>query len=129
MNMRDSQSRAFTLFEVMIALGIFMLVAVGSMNALGALVDSVRLSRQLSSARNRIDQVLSEARVIRLPTGRTVLDDEGDGFKITREVAPLLLANDDQESLQNMFKITVLCAWKQGEEERHEEAEIWIYQP
>ena len=107
---------AFTLLEVLVAMGIFALAVLGLLHALNVTVDTARdIQRQKEIRRNL------ESRVARLsgnPLNPFSSTDEQKGVLYTEEVRPEPLKSRDLAILSGYWIVKVRAEWRDGADSR-----------
>jgi type II secretion system protein I len=119
---------AFTLFEVLIALGVFAIAVTGLALALQTAVDAALTARQRALARLVIESRLSAAMTDPPLGGRREIDartNHGIGVVETCEQEQLKMTNGTD--LPGMWKLKVVAEF--GRNGAKESAEILIYKP
>jgi prepilin-type N-terminal cleavage/methylation domain-containing protein len=129
MNFAKSHRAGQTLLEVMLAVAVFSLAAMGLAKTLGALVDGVREWQVEMRLRTKLEGWLAETRAGRLKLGREELEKGPMGELIVREVKLAELERKDQSKLPGIYRVTLDAVWKIGKEERKRRVEVYVYQP
>ena len=126
--MRKAQN-AFTLFEVLMALGVFGIAVVGMMVALNGALQSAREVRIGQVVRMEINNRLAqlEAEKPQELERRVELDSPKITFieTIRREE----VKGSKREVLGGFWRLEVLAKWKAGQENREELASYLVYAP
>jgi type II secretory pathway component PulJ len=123
------RSGGFVLWEVMLALTIFCIVAVSLVSALNQTIDASILLRDESQVRIELQNVLMITAVEKLKVGKSDVQ-EGDGrVRYEREVrsVPAKTAKGDQ--VPDLYQIVVRAFWRSSGQDRSEQAEVIVYQP
>lgn len=133
-----TMSNGYVLLEIIIALGLFSVVAVSLVKALHStsrtaslIQDEIRIERILHSALiNALSNPkLEEGEETKRLSEEVTYDTDVimDGF-ITTAVEPMELENEDGQLLQEMFKIKVTFSWQDSlGDEQEQSAETWRY--
>jgi type II secretory pathway component PulJ len=123
------RSGGFVLWEVMLALTIFCLVAVALVSALNQTVDASILLRDESQVRIELQNVLLKAAAEKLKVGKSDVQ-EGDGrVHYELEVRPVLAKTAKGDPVPNLYEIVVRAFWRSSGQDRSEQAEVIVYQP
>jgi type II secretory pathway pseudopilin PulG len=122
-------SGGFMLWEVMLALTIFCVVAVALTSALYQTVDAAILIRDESQVRVEIQNLLNRASTEKLKVGKSEVQ-EGDGrIHYEREIRAVLAKNVKGVSVPNLYEIIIRASWRSASQDRSEEARVIVYQP
>jgi type II secretory pathway component PulJ len=123
------RSGGFVLWEVMLALTIFCLVAVALVSALNQTVDASILLRDQSQVRIELQNVLTKAAAEKLKVGKSNVQ-EGDGRVLyEREVRSVQAKTAKGDPVPNLYRIVVRAFWRSSGQDRSEQAEVIVYQP
>ena len=121
--------QAFVLWEMMLALMIFSVVAVSLTTALHQAIDSATFLRDESQVRHDLENILAESAVAKLKPGKDDLH-VGDGrIQYEREVTRLQPRTERGESLSNLLQVTVRATWQSQGKSRSSQAQVVVYQP
>jgi prepilin-type N-terminal cleavage/methylation domain-containing protein len=119
----------FVLWEMMLALMIFCVVAVSLTTALRQAIDTVILLRDDAQTRHDFENLLNEAAVTRLQPGKEDLT-IGDGrIRYEREVVRLQPKTIRGELVPNLYEVTIHAYWHAGGQTRTSQVRSVIYQP
>ena len=119
----------FVLWEMMLALMIFCVVAVSLTTALRQAIDTVILLRDDAQTRHDFENLMNEAAVSKLEPGKEDLT-VGDGrIRYEREVVRLQPKTLRGELIPNLFEITIRATWEAGGQTRHAQVKSVVYQP
>lgn len=119
----------FVLWEMMLALMIFCVVAVSLTTALRQAIDTVILLRDDAQTRHDFENLLNEAAVIKLQPGKEDLV-VGDGrIRYEREVVRLQPKTIHGELVPNLYDVTIRATWQAGGQTRTNQVRSVIYQP
>ena len=118
----------FTLFEVLIALGVFAIAVTGLALALQAAVDAALTARQRALARLVIESRLSAAMTDPPLDGRREIDARtNNGIGVVETFEQELIKMTNGTDLPGMWKLKVVAEF--GRNGGKESAEILIYKP
>ena len=119
----------FVLWEVMLALTIFCVVAVALTSALHQTVDASIMLRDESQVRIELQNALTVAASQKLKIGKSDVQ-EGDGrIHYEREVRSVLAKTAKGVVVPNLYEIVVRAFWRSAGQNRSEQAEVILYQP
>jgi type II secretory pathway pseudopilin PulG len=123
------RSRGFVLWEIMLALMIFCLVAVALTTALQQTSDASILLRDEAQVRLELQNLLTETAAQKLKPEKSEVR-VGDGrVRYEREVRAIQAKNATGVVLTNLYEIIVQATWKASNQERSAHAEVIVYQP
>ena len=126
---RYPTANGFVLWEVMLALTIFAVVAVALTTALQQTVDTSILLRDESQVRLEMQNLLAEATSGKLKPGKTELQ-TGDGrVRYEREIRVVKAKTERGEVLPDLYDIVIKATWKSSGRDRSESAALIVYQP
>jgi type II secretory pathway component PulJ len=116
----------FTLFEVLIALAVFMLAVIGLSTALDSALQAALEVRQRSQCRQELESCLAYCQVD-LPgdTPRILEAETNNGMRVEESVVPYPLTDGKGREITGLKKLTITT--KLGKQSDH--AEILIYRP
>jgi prepilin-type N-terminal cleavage/methylation domain-containing protein len=118
----------FVLWEMMLALMIFCVVAVSLTTALRQAIDTVILLRDDAQTRHDFENLLNEAAVTKLQPGKEDLI-VGDGrIHYEREVVRLQPKTVHGELVPNLYDVTIRAIWQAGGQTRTSQVRFVIYQ-
>lgn len=121
--------QAFVLWEMMLALMIFSVVAVSLTTALHQTIDSATFLRDESRVRHDLENILAESSVAKLKPGKDDLH-VGDGrIQYEREVTRIQPRTERGELLSNLLQVTVRATWQSQGKSRSSQAQVVVYQP
>ncbi len=119
----------FVLWEVMLALTIFCVVAVALTSALHQTVDASIMLRDESQVRIELQNALTIAASEKLKIGKSDVQ-EGDGrIHYEREVRSVLAKTAKGVVVPNLYEIVVRAFWRSAGQNRSEQAEVILYPP
>ena len=122
----------FTLLEVLIALGMFVLAVGGLALALDRAFSASIILRRDDEIRQQIESLIDQAMVLPIDRLQQGIESGPDalGAKYSSVAEPVEdLVNKDQETLGGIWKITVRAAWEEGGQEQEWKEELLRYQP
>ena len=126
---RYPTANGFVLWEVMLALTIFAVVAVALTTALQQTVDTSILLRDESQVRLEMQNLLAEATSGKLKPGKAELQ-TGDGrVRYEREIRVVKAKTERGEVLPDLYDIVIKATWKSSGRDRSESAALIVYQP
>ena len=118
--------RGFTLFEVLIALGVFAIAATGLAMALQAVVDGALAARQRMAARHMIESQLAASYANPPKEGTREVDpDTNGGIRLIETMEPAELVDTTGTTIPGMWKLSIEATW----EDSTEEAEVLVFRP
>ena len=119
--------RGFTLFEVLIALAVFMLAVVGIAKALDTALQAALEARQRTQCRQQLESRLaySLATPPREGTPRILSAEKNNGVRVEESLTPYTAKNAKGEDLQGLKKLRIVT--KSGTQT--DNAEILINHP
>jgi type II secretory pathway pseudopilin PulG len=119
----------FVLWEMMLALMIFCVVAVSLTRALHQAIDTAVILRDDSEVRRNLQNILAESSVMKLTPGKTDVA-IGDGrIRYEREVTRIQPKTDKNQILSNMYQVKVRARWIAQNQTRSSDADVVVYQP
>ncbi len=101
--------RAFTLIEVLMAVGIFAFAAMGLMVALGSTLDGAHETQREASVRDGLSNRLAGLSVG--PLRQMSNDDIEDGVQYHEEVQREEVTNDQKTFLRGFWRLKVRAQW------------------
>jgi prepilin-type N-terminal cleavage/methylation domain-containing protein len=119
----------FVLWEMLLALSIFSIVALSLTTALQQAADTARLLRQDSQVRHDLESILAESSTTKLAAGKTDIPLGDQRVRYEREVAPVQAKNSKGQPLDHFWRITVRASWQETNQSRSSQAELIVYQP
>ncbi len=124
-----TRSRGFVLWEIMLALTIFCVVAVALTSAVHQIVDTSILLRDESQVRLELQNLLTESVTAQVKPGKSE-PQVGDGrVHYEKEVRVVQAKTATGVVLPNLYLITVQGSWKASGQERSAHAEVIVYRP
>jgi len=126
------RTRGFTLLEVLIALGMFVLAVGGLALALDRAFSASIILRREDEVRQQIESLIDQAMVLPIDTLQQGLESGPDelGAKYSTQAEPVEdLVNKDQETLGGIWKISVRATWDEGGKQQEWKEEFLRYHP
>lgn len=126
------RSRGFTLLEVLIALGMFVLAVGGLALALDRAFSASIILRRDDEIRQQLESLIDQAMVLPIDRLQRGIESGPDvlGTKYATSAEPVEdLVNKKQETLGGIWKVTVRAAWEEGGQEQEWKEEFLRYQP
>lgn len=126
------KARGFTLLEVLIALGMFVLAVGGLALALDRAFSASIILRRDGEIRQQIESLIDQAMILPIDRMQQGIESEPDalGVKYATTAEPVEdLVNKEQETLGGIWKITVRAAWEEGGRDEEWKEEFLRYQP
>jgi signal peptidase II len=124
-----SKSRAFSLFEVMLAVTIFALVVMSLAQAIKSTVESSSLIQRESVTRQLLQNALNQARAGSLQPGTFPIESHDPTYTLEKTIEPLELQNKNKQLLQGLYRISITATWKEGQQTQQSKASLIVYQP
>jgi len=126
----SSLSSAFTLFEVLIALGVFAIAVTGLVVALDSAVQAAIEARDRALARIMLESRLSAAMSVPPPfNGKRVIEArDNNGVRVEETLEAFEAKTTNGTLVPGLWKLTIAADWGEGKAGK-ETAEILIYKP
>jgi hypothetical protein len=100
------------MFEIVIAIGIFVTGITSLVVALNAAIDASLQVRQEAMIMTKLQNRLEEARFQPMEEGRFPDEREDpDGVLFIREISPLELETEEGVEIQNLWRLRVIARW------------------
>ncbi len=126
---RRRSRRGMVLFEVIIALTIFAMVAFALVTALDSSFGAAETRLDIDGAVRGLNNQLALLNAARVLPGDRDLPDDNSGFLYRVSVTQEQMVDQKRIPLQNMLRATITVTWKsRGETESRSVSEL-IYQP
>ena len=120
--------RGFTLFEVLVALGVFAIAVTGLAIGLQSAVEAALSARERALARFVIESRLAAAMTDPPLDGKREIDGRtNNGISVVETFEPVELADTNGQIIPGMWKLRVTA--KLGRTGLNETAEILVYRP
>ena len=121
--------KGFVLWEIMLALTIFAVVAVALTTALQQTVETSVLLRDESQVRLEMQNLLAETTSVKVKPGKSELE-TGDGrVRYEREIRAVQAKTARGEVLPGLYEIVIKASWKSSGRDRSDSAALVVYQP
>ncbi|HEV3210140.1 MAG TPA: prepilin-type N-terminal cleavage/methylation domain-containing protein [Chthoniobacterales bacterium] len=122
-------SNGFVLWEIMLALTIFAVVAVALSTALQQTVETSILLRDESQVRLEMQNLLAEATSVKVKPGKSEIQ-TGDGrVRYERVIRSVEAKAARGEVLPDLYEIVIKASWKSSGRDRSDSASLIVYQP
>jgi type II secretory pathway pseudopilin PulG len=126
---RTKRSQGFVLWEIMLALTIFCVVAVSLTSAVHQIVDTSILLRDEAQVRLELQNLLTESVTAQIKPGKSEVP-VGDGRVHYEKVIRVIQAKTALGVvLPNLYEIAIQGSWKASGQERSAHAVIIVYRP
>lgn len=122
-------SNGFVLWEIMLALTIFAVVAVALTTALQQTVETSILLRDESEVRLEMQNLLAEATSVKVKPGKSEIQTGGSRVIYEREIRAVEAKTARGEVLADLYEIVIKASWKSSGRDRSESAALIVYQP
>ncbi|MFT3991284.1 MAG: hypothetical protein QM680_07725 [Luteolibacter sp.] len=124
-----TRKNGFLLLEVVLALAVFGMAATGFAVALNRMAKAADLAKQELRLTRLLDSTLDETLSLPAMTiGVTTRTDFDSGIELITKIEELEdLTNEDGQTLQEMYAITVTAHWFQDGVEQERSVETWRY--
>lgn len=123
------KKQAFTLFEVLLALGIFAIAVLGMVGALNGVLNAAREARIEQRVRTEVENRLAAWEDGKLEVTDRVTRQTSPPLTLTESIRREAVVNDRREVLDGFWRIKVVATWTTDGEARSEESSIVRYQP
>jgi type II secretory pathway component PulJ len=117
------------LFEVIIALSVFALVAMSLVMALDVSMDSAWRREKIEGALRGLENQMAQLHNMRLGPGENDLPDDGSGFTYSIAVEQAQFKDQKNVPLNGIYRVTVTAKWKDGSEDESRDLSELFYQP
>ena len=123
--------RAFTLFEVMIALAVFVIASLGIAQALKSTIDVAIMARDRVILRTQLESRLAFclAEPPRPGAKRQIKSQEKGGVQFEETLIPYLVKNAEDQELANLFQLTIVATQNDSGKDESEKISLVIYRP
>jgi hypothetical protein len=122
-------STGFVLWEILLALTIFCIVALSLTTALQQGAETARLLRQDSQVRHDLESILAETAITKLAAAKSEIPLGDQRVRYERQVAQVMAKNSRGQQLDHLWRITVRATWQETNQWRSSQAELIVYQP
>ena len=121
--------QGFVLWEILLALTIFCVVAVALITAVHQTVDASILLRVESQVRLELQNILTETAATKMKPGKSEVQ-VGDGrVHYEKEIRAVQAKTAAGVVLPSLYEIIVQASWKASGQQRSSHAEVIVYQP
>ena len=121
--------QGMVLFEVVIALVIFSVVALSLVTALDSSFDAANNRSDIDAAVRGLNNQLALLHASRVLPGDRDLPDDGSGLLYHLSVSQEQMVDQKKAPVLNMFRVILTVSWKSNGELRDRSASELIYQP
>lgn len=125
-----STVRAFILFEVMIAIAVFAIVAISLATAMNTTIGASNYLDRQASIRHGLDSVIHEA--LRKPKRQEMAFEYHDqtlGVRYRSQIEELKFTNYEGESVRGLYALRVTASYVEEGEERKDTVERYVHRP
>lgn len=129
MRPRPPRARAFVLFEAIIAMMAFGIVAVGMVALLKQITRVSNVAQRDTILRQKLDAQLAWERVNGFEEREETTEPDEDGVVFETKIVPLELENYDGEILGNMFEVLIRATWTESNPPQDLLLQQYVYQP
>ena len=128
--MKVPNSHAYILFEVMIAVAIFSIAAVGLANSLNATIEAANYLDRQTAIRYGLESILAEAKQKPKRDEMVIqIEDEVLGVNYRTEIEPLSLVNQKGDALDGLYRLIAIAEYHDAHNERREQVEVYVHRP
>ena len=128
--MRRGRDSGYLLLEVIIALTVFSLVAVGLARALNSSIDSANFLRREAEIRRGLVGMLEQSRAMRKREEMAVAKkDEVLGVDYRTELEALEFMNRDRERVGGLYVLRAFARYQVDGKEVEDGTEVYVYRP
>lgn len=128
-NSISRRSRGFVLWEIMLALTIFCVVAVALTTAVQQVADASTLLRDESQVRMELQNLLMETAAVKLVPGKSEVQ-LGDGrVHCEKQIRAVQAKTAAGVALPNLYEIVLKASWTASGQQRSAHAEVIVYRP
>jgi hypothetical protein len=121
--------RGMVLFEVVMALFVFTLVAFSLALALNSSFDAANDRNEINVAMRGLQNQLALLHAARVPTGETNLPDDGSGVLYHLSVTLEQMKDQKNQQVANMYRVMITAKWTSHGEPNERDVSTLIYQP
>lgn len=123
------QRRAFSLVEVLVALGMFAFAVIGLLMAYNSSLNAAREVRRESQIRQLLEDRVAEWEGLNLEPTENRGDSRLPGVTLLESCQPHEFIGPDQTIYRGFWKITLTAEWQEGGSPQSMQAEFLRYQP
>jgi type II secretion system protein I len=128
-NSLSKRFHGFVLWEILLALTIFCVVAVALITAVHQILDASILLRDESRVRLELQNILTETAATKMKPGKSEMEG-GDGrVHYEKEIRLVQAKTAAGVVLTSLYEISVQASWKASGQERSSHAEVIVYRP
>jgi prepilin-type N-terminal cleavage/methylation domain-containing protein len=120
---------AFTLFEVLMALGIFAMAVVGAMTALNSVLGAAREARLSAAVRTQMENRLAVLQGEELKEWERTVSGDTLGIVFKESLRREKVIGKEGKTLNGFWRATVIAQWELDGEKGEETAEFLRYRP
>ena len=120
-------SRGFILFEVMIAIAVFAIVAVSLATAMNTTIQASNYLNRQATIRHGLTSILNEA--LRRPQLKEMslqVEDSVIGVRYRTETEEVRFVNQEGNSVSGLYTLRAVAVYQEDGEEREEVAERYV---
>lgn len=128
-SIRRRSGRGAVLFELIIALTVFTLIAFSLMMALSTAFSVAKLRNQVDAATQGLENQLALLHSAQLFPEDKDLDDDGSGILYHRTIAPESVFDQKKQPLAGYLRVTITAKWSSGGQDYLRQVSELIYQP
>jgi hypothetical protein len=121
--------QGMVLFEVVIALAIFAMVAFSLVMALDSSFDAATERNQIEVAIRGLDNQLALLHSARVVPGEQDVPDDGSGIIYHLSIAQEQFQDQKKQPVPNMYRATITATWTFRGEQQEKDISQLIYQP
>jgi Tfp pilus assembly protein PilV len=118
----------FMLFEVMVAVTVFAVAALGLANALNNTIDAALAWQREGEIRLGLQSKLAELKAKPLQVAKVTDPADAMGVVYESEVQQMQVRNEKDLLLSGIYRLTVRARWRANEQEQEAIAEIYVLQ-
>ena len=125
-----SRRQGFILFEVMIAIAVFSIVALSLAMAMNSTIEASNYLDRQGAIRLGLDSMMNEA--LRKPKRQEMTFDHKDdslGVNYRTEMEEMRFTTVEGDSLPGLYTLRVVAVYTENGEEQKETAERYVYRP
>ena len=117
------------LFEVIMALSVFALVAMALVMALDASMDAAWERGKVETALRGLENQMAQIHNTRLIPSENDVPDDGTGFTYSVAIEQAQFKDQKNIPLNGIYRVTVTAKWKDGKEDESRAISELFYQP
>jgi hypothetical protein len=125
----DPGRRGMVLFELMLALFVFTLVAFSLVLALNAATDAAQERNEIAAVINGLSNQIALLHQGTISSSDKDLPPDGFGIVYHLTIAPEFLKDQKGQPVPGIYRATVTAKWKSGKLDEEREIDELIYQP